>query len=73
MTLTTLDRVKNYNANVPGMLGENIAYSTSNPVEAVVLMLIDDGDYINRTMRSHVLDPSHRMIGMSSGWHKFQG
>ena len=71
MGLSTLDRVRSYNTNVPGMLGENIAYSTSNPIEAIILMLIDDGDNRHRTMRSHVLDPTHRMIGMASGPHKF--
>jgi hypothetical protein len=44
------DRVKFYSEQVPGMLAENVCFGSLNPIEAIVLMLIDDGDN-SRKMR----------------------
>ena len=38
------DRIRNYTNEVPGMLAENVGFGSQNPLEAVILMLIDDGD-----------------------------
>lgn len=38
------DRLKDYTEKIPGMLAEMIQYGTTDPAEAIILMLIDDGD-----------------------------
>ncbi len=52
------------------MLAENVSYGSVDPIEAIILMLIDDGDPENRVMRSNILDPTHRFIGMAQDKHK---
>jgi len=53
------------------MLGENVCFGTHNAFEAIILMLIDDGDPLERKMRSNILDPNHRYVGFATGRHKF--
>ena len=54
----------------PCMLTENIIYGSMNPIECLILMLIDDGDSEHRKMRENLLDPSHRFLGFATGKHK---
>jgi uncharacterized protein YkwD len=42
--LAMFDRLKPYTSLVPGMLAENVIFGTRNPIEALILMLINDGD-----------------------------
>ena len=70
--LTMFDRIRMYmDHNVPGMLAENVCYGTLNPLEAIILMLIDDGDPKERKMRENLLDPIHRYVGFATNRHKF--
>ena len=54
------------------MLAENVLFGTRNPIEALILMLINDGDQEFRKMRDNLLDPAHRNFAMSVGNHKNQ-
>lgn len=38
------DRIRSYTTKIPGMLAENVCFGSLNPVESLILMLIDDGD-----------------------------
>jgi uncharacterized protein YkwD len=42
--LNIYDRLKSYTQLIPGMLAENVSYGTVLPIEAIILMLVDDGD-----------------------------
>ena len=66
------DRFRNYSEKEPGMLAENAGFGSAHPTEALVMMLIDDGDPDCRKMRENLLDPTHRYIGFAVGKHKFQ-
>lgn len=66
--LNMFDRLKSYTELVPGMLAENVLYGTQNPIEAIMLMLIDDGDEMKK-MRENLIDPTHKMFGMATGKH----
>jgi hypothetical protein len=52
------------------MLAENVGFGSKNPMEAIILMLIDDGDPKDRKMRRNLLDPSHKYVGFALGKHK---
>jgi len=62
--LSVFDRIRNYLPDqAPGMLAECLGYGSSNSIEALILLLIDDGDPNSRTQRSHLLDPNHKIVG----------
>ena len=42
--LSMFDRFRNYSSLEPGMLAENACFGTTHATEALILMLIDDGD-----------------------------
>eukprot|EP00347_Sterkiella_histriomuscorum_P022639 403337718 len=70
--LNMYDRIRCFSDKEPGMLAENVAFGSYQPLEALILMLIDDGDIQDRKMRENLLDPAVRYIGFSTGKHKFQ-
>jgi hypothetical protein len=53
------------------MLAENVSYGTLDPLEAFVLMMIDDGDPKDRKMRSNFMDPTHHYFGLALAKHKY--
>lgn len=42
--LGMIDRIRMYTDRIPGMLVENVNFGSLNPLESIILMLIDDGD-----------------------------
>lgn len=69
--LTMFDRFRNYSELEPGMLAENVCFGTTIATEAIIMMLVDDGDPSDRKMRENLLDATHKYIGFSTGKHKF--
>jgi len=47
-----------------------VSFGSKNPMEALVLMMVDDGDSGERKMRENLMDPSHRAAGFAVGGHK---
>lgn len=76
------DRLPENLEHIPGMLSENICYGTSNPLEAIVLMILLYSDQevlgsknsLTTTVRltgalENFLDPNHHLFGIAMGKH----
>ncbi len=62
------DRIKSYCNCYYTMIGENIDYGSSNPIEILLTLLIDEG-ITDRGHRKNILEKDFKYIGLSIGYH----